>query len=107
MSDQPLFQNTDDQERAYAPEQLPGTNLPDEEIDRGGTAGSGAAAASRGGDVHERDSEPGRANIAGAEGDQRTAQVVAVRPDVSANTPVMTPAATGDRLNQDSSESRS
>jgi hypothetical protein len=103
MSDQPLFQNTDDQERAYAPEQLPNANIPDEEIDRGGTAGSSTAAASR-----EGDAEPGRANIAGAEGDQRTAPVVAVRPDVSANTPVMTPAAVDERrLNEDSSESRS
>lgn len=97
--DRPLFQNTDEQEQAYAPEQLPNTNLPAEEIDRGGTAGSGTAAASSAGTA---DNESGRANVVGAEGDQRTTPVVAIRPDVSANTPVMTPATPDDRrLNED------
>jgi hypothetical protein len=46
MSDrdnEPLFQNMDEQERIYAPEQVPGTDIPAEERDRGGTAGESAA----------------------------------------------------------------
>ncbi len=35
-----LFKNIDEQERIYAPEQRPDTNLPSHEIDAGGPAGS-------------------------------------------------------------------
>ena len=53
MSDQPtkanknaggqLFQNMDEQERTFAPEQLPDADLPPGEMDQGGTAASGTA----------------------------------------------------------------
>jgi hypothetical protein len=43
MSDKPLFENMDEQERVYAPEQVPGAVGPDAEVDQGGTAGSGTA----------------------------------------------------------------
>jgi hypothetical protein len=39
----PLFQNTDEQEQVYAPQQVPGTAMPAEEVDRGGTAGEATA----------------------------------------------------------------
>jgi hypothetical protein len=39
MSDRPLFQNTDEQERVYAPEGVPGTQLPAHEIDADGMEG--------------------------------------------------------------------
>jgi hypothetical protein len=39
MSDKPLFQNSDEQERIYAPEEVPGTDLPAQEVDASGTAG--------------------------------------------------------------------
>jgi hypothetical protein len=38
-----LFQNMDEQERVYAPEQVPGAVGPDAEVDQGGTAASGTA----------------------------------------------------------------
>ncbi len=64
MSDQPknaegqggeqLFQNMDEQERVYAPEEVPGTTLPPGEADVGGTAASGTAVSAREGDQEER-----------------------------------------------------
>jgi hypothetical protein len=41
---EPLFQNMEEQERTYAPEQLPDSDIPPVEQDRGGTAAEGAAA---------------------------------------------------------------
>lgn len=48
--DQPLFQHMDEQERMYAPDQVPGTGMPPNEIDAntgvtdaGGAGGTGAA----------------------------------------------------------------
>lgn len=41
--DDQLFQNMDEQERLYAPEQVPGAVGPDVEVDQGGTAASGPA----------------------------------------------------------------
>ncbi len=38
-----LFKNMDEQERIYAPEEVPNTALPPEEVDEGGTAASGTA----------------------------------------------------------------
>ena len=38
-----LFKNMDEQERMYAPEEVPDTELPVEEVDVGGTAASGTA----------------------------------------------------------------
>ncbi len=90
MSDKPLFQGMDEKERELAPQQVPGAAMPPEERDVGGTAGQGTAHAADA-EMHEADTGAGQANIAGAEGDQRTAPVVAVRPDMSAHTPIMTP----------------
>ncbi|WP_029215658.1 hypothetical protein [Kallotenue papyrolyticum] len=95
MSERPLFQGMDEKERELAPEQVPDAQIPPEELDVGGSAGQGPAVAAAEGGGHEPETEAGRANIAGAEGDQRTAPVVGVRPDVSANTPVFTPATPG------------
>ena len=84
----PLFQNLDEQERIYAPQQVPGgVDVPDE-IDAGGTAGGSSATVAR---------EGSGAAIAGAEGDQRTTTVVPVRPDMSANTPIEVPATPDER----------
>lgn len=41
-----LFENMDEQERLYAPEQVPGATQPAHEVDEGGTAASNAAATS-------------------------------------------------------------
>jgi len=46
-NNEPLFKNMDEQERIYAPEQVPGADIPAEEIDRGGDAGESAAQADR------------------------------------------------------------
>jgi hypothetical protein len=43
MSDKPLFEKMDEQERVYAPEQVPGAVDAPSEVDQGGTAGSGTA----------------------------------------------------------------
>lgn len=73
-----LFKNTDEQERIYAPQQVPGA------------LEAGAQHDAAGGE-----------QIAGAEGDQGTAPVVAVRPDISANTPVLLPATTEETTTDD------
>ncbi len=39
--ERPLFENMDEQERLYAPEEVPDAELPPEEVDTGGTAASG------------------------------------------------------------------
>lgn len=43
MSDKPLFQNTDEQEAAYAPDQLPGDQRERVRADEGAGAGLGDA----------------------------------------------------------------
>lgn len=43
--DAPLFQNMDEQEAVYAPQQMPGSNIPDIERDQGGSAGEAPAGA--------------------------------------------------------------
>lgn len=91
MSDsEPLFQNTDEQERMYAPQQVPGSNLPPEEQDSGGSAARGTALA----DDRGAAGDEGNAGIAGADGDPGTMPVIPVRPDISVTTPVAVPAAT-------------
>lgn len=40
QSSGPLFKDTDQQERVYAPEQMPDTTMPAHEVDAGGAAGS-------------------------------------------------------------------
>lgn len=85
-NDDQLFKNTDEQERIYAPQQVPGATLPGEERDVGGTASQGAAQA-RGND-DER--------IVGADGDSGTVPIVGVRGDLSAAAPMPLPAATRD-----------
>lgn len=91
--ERPLFQNTDEHEQVYAPQQVPGTTLPSEEIDRGGTAGAGTGIAAHADDTYAANTTTGPADIAGAEGDQRTVPVVAVRPSLDANYPgIATPA---------------
>jgi hypothetical protein len=95
MSDKPLFEGMDERERELAPQQVPGEAMPDHERDRGGTAGSGAPHT----ESSASEPETGRANapVAGADGDPETTPLVAVRPDLSANTPIMTPPTTGER----------
>lgn len=47
----PLFKNMDQQERIYAPEEVPGMQIPSEERDRGSDVGENPARA-------DRDAEP-------------------------------------------------
>lgn len=88
MTDQPanpgeqggeqLFQGMDERERIYAPEEVPGADLPAEEVDQGGTAASGSAVASYEG---EQVSEPAE--------DERGAAPVATRhPDAGGMVPI-------------------
>ncbi len=44
MQGGPLFQNMDEREAVYAPQQVPGAAMPAEEVDQGGTAGATNAA---------------------------------------------------------------
>lgn len=46
QGDEPLFQNMEEQERTYSPQAVPGSNIPDVERDKGGTATQGSAVAS-------------------------------------------------------------
>lgn len=94
--DAPLFQNMDEQEAVYAPQQVPGSNIPDAELDQGGSAGettagaAGAVAATNVGGV----GNPGGVTSAsgpGASGVGAVTPVVPVRPDTSANTPIIAP----------------
>lgn len=102
MSDRPthaasgdaLFKNTDEQERIYAPQQVPGTDLPGEERDVGGTAGQSTGQARA--DTGDRDDR-----VAGAEGNEATVPIVGVRPDVSAAAPMPLPATNDADLDQD------
>ncbi len=41
----PLFQNMDEQEQVYAPQQVPGNNLPGAELDQGASGGDDTAMA--------------------------------------------------------------
>jgi hypothetical protein len=80
----PLFQDMDEQERTYAPQEVPGATMPAEEVDRGGTAGQATAA-------DAGDHEP----------------FVPVRPDTSINQPVVAPAGTyrdSDQMEEDISD---
>jgi len=65
----PLFQNMDEQEVVYAPQQVPGAVMSGNALDRGGTASTTAD-----------------------DGPPPVAPVVPVRPDVSATTPIIAPA---------------
>jgi hypothetical protein len=65
-----LFKNMDEQERIYAPEEVPGTTLPPEEVDAGGTAASGTAL---------------------PESDQRTVPVAGPLPTAGSTQPVPVP----------------
>jgi hypothetical protein len=74
-NDTPLFQEMDQQERTYAPQQVPDAVMPGEEVDQGGTAG--------------------QAGSVGATTDDtslRATPVVPVRPDPTINTPAVAPA---------------
>lgn len=70
MSNQPqqgnddrLFKQMDQQERMYAPEQVPGTQIPAVEADRASTAaGSGARAS------EDSDADPDREAVLGSKG---------------------------------------
>ena len=42
-----LFQGLDEQERTYAPQEVPGENMPPVEVDQGGTASEAASAGTR------------------------------------------------------------
>ena len=92
--DAPLFQNMDEQEAVYAPQQLPGSIIPTEELDQGGSAGevaAGAVAAANIGGV----GNPGGVTSAsgpGVSGVGAVTPVVPVRPDASVNTPLIAPA---------------
>ncbi len=57
-SERPRFDKLDEQERLYAPEEVPDANLPAEEVDKGGTAASGPAVASTEGDQGESPVSP-------------------------------------------------
>ncbi len=63
-----LFQNMDEQEQVYAPQQVPGADMPAAEVDQGGTAGNTFA-----------------------DGSLPVTPVVPVRPDASINTPIVAP----------------
>ncbi len=43
-SERQLFQGLDEQERTYAPQEVPGETMPPTEVDQGGTAGEAAPA---------------------------------------------------------------
>jgi len=47
---EPLFQNMDEQEQTYAPEEVPGSDIPPVEQDRGDTSAEGTAVATDEGD---------------------------------------------------------
>jgi hypothetical protein len=62
---EPLFQKQEEQERIYAPEQVPGSDIPETEQDRGGTAAESTAAASDQDDDEPFDVFPGRGSATG------------------------------------------
>lgn len=47
----PLFQEMDEQERTYAPQQVPGNDVPAPEVDQGGTAGAASPTGATDGDT--------------------------------------------------------
>lgn len=75
MSDTPLFQNTDEQERVFAPESLPGTNLPLHEVDAGGTVGTDTS----------RDLEPPAAAPVANVGTSQATQAASAPPNIGDN----------------------
>jgi len=83
----PLFQNVDEQEAVYAPQQLPGNNMPGIEVDQGGSVGeaaAGAVAATNAGLV----GNPGGVTSAsgpGMSGAGAVAPVIPVRSNASAD----------------------
>lgn len=89
----PLFQNMDEQEQVYAPQQVPGATMPDAERDQGDSAGEAAAGA-----VATANLGAGNpSGVTSASGPGTTdvgalTPVVPVRPDASATTPIITPA---------------
>ncbi len=60
QGDEQLFQNMDEQERIYSPQQVPGSDIPEVERDRGETAAENTA-------------------VATDEGDQETTRTVPIR----------------------------
>lgn len=102
MSNQPgntqgsgsLFQNMDEQEAVYAPQQVPGSNIPSQELDQGASAGESAAGAVAAANVAGVGNPGGvtSASGPGVSGVGAVTPVVPVRPDVSATTPIITPA---------------
>ncbi len=54
-SDRPLFENMDEMEREYAPEEVPGDERAAVETDRGGTAGMNIAGTGTEGDQERRE----------------------------------------------------
>lgn len=117
MSDQPanantgggqLFKKIDEQERIYAPEQVPGEVHDPDEVDAGGTAASGTAAPAQEGVGARADTGSHGETIAGADGDQGTVPVVGVRTDVSMANPMPLPATTDEhRLSSGDTTDRS
>ncbi len=98
MTDQPantgaqggeqLFQGMDEQERLYAPEEVPGTDLPVEEVDRGGTAASGSAVASYEAEqvTEPADDERGAVPAAARHPDTGMIPIAPTRPDTTTKT---------------------
>jgi hypothetical protein len=102
--EKPLFENMDEQERIYAPEEVPNADLPAEEVDQGGTAAEGSAIASYEADqvTEPAESERGAAPVAAAypTGGLTPTPIAPTRPDTAAKTDE-------DELNQaDTAESR-
>jgi hypothetical protein len=83
-----LFQNMDEQERIFAPQQVPGAIPDPDEIDVGGTAGDNTAIASR-----ER--------AADGDANDDSHRVVPVRPDASINQPFVAPVDLDDSRDDD------
>jgi hypothetical protein len=91
-TNKPLFQNMDEQEQIYAPEQVPGAVTDPNEVDAGGTAANSSAVSATG----TADSDTDNNLVAGGDGSARTVPVVAVRPADSAAYPVVVQSEPGD-----------
>ncbi len=98
-NDEQLFRNMDEQERIYAPEQVPDAQIPAVEADHASPAAGGGARASEGGDT-----DPDREAVVGAEG-RYQAPVVPAQSSyaASANMPVP-PTALPDLLTNNTDE---
>jgi hypothetical protein len=88
--EKPLFQNMDEQERIYAPEQVPDADLPAQEVDQGGAAAEGSAVASYDADqvTEPAESERGAAPVATAysTGGLTPTPIAPTRPDTAGKT---------------------